>query len=128
MAEAALNIDGKTAWKPRVVKVSSKRQITIPADVYKEGGFAEYAMLEWDGGQLSVKPLTVKNEAASVTILRALVDRGLEGDELVSEYESIVGNIIAFNSAIEESLADMEAGREEPFDDLQHRMEMRYGL
>ena len=128
MAEAALELEMGSAWKPRVVKVSSKRQITIPADVYKEAGFAQYAMLEWDGDQLSIKPLTVRNEAASVTILRALVDRGLEGDELVSEYESIISSISEYNEAIEESLADMAAGREEPFEELQGRMEKKYGL
>ena len=39
MAEAA-------RMAPQRIKVSSKRQITIPAKAYKDMGFTEYALIE----------------------------------------------------------------------------------
>lgn len=127
MAEAAVAIEEKI--EPKLIKVSSKRQITIPAEMFKRSGSPEYAYIEWhEDGSMTVAPITVRNEDASVKILRSLVDRGLEGDELVEEYSKIVTHIIDFQNAIEESLADQAAGREAPFSELRAEIEERYGI
>lgn len=42
---------------PQRIKVSSKRQITIPAKAYKDMGFTEYALIEQTDEGLLIKPL-----------------------------------------------------------------------
>ena len=127
MAEAALAYEQKIA--PRIIKISRKRQITIPADMYKKAGKPEYALASWqDDGSITVEPLSVRNEEASVSILRSLVDKGYEGDELVAEYEAIVNHIVDFNRKIAEALEDEAAGREGSFAELQREMERVYGV
>lgn len=131
MAETALAIElaDEPSEKPRIIKISSKRQITIPSDMYKKANNPEYALATWnEDGSITIEPLTVRNEGASVKILRSLVDKGFEGDELVNEYEKIVNHIIEFNRAIQESLEDEAAGRERPFEELQRELEEKYGL
>ncbi len=49
MAEAA-------RMAPQRIKVSSKRQITIPAKAYKDMGFTEYALIEQTDEGLLIKP------------------------------------------------------------------------
>ncbi len=127
MAEAALALESSMA--PKLVKVSSKRQITIPAEMFKRAGNPRYAYIEWhDDGSMSIDPIPMRNEEAGVAILRSLVERGLEGDELISEYGKAMSHIIDFNAAIRESLADEAAGREAPFSELRDEIEARYGL
>ena len=55
MAEAA-------RMAPQRIKVSSKRQITIPAKAYKDMGFTEYALIEQTDEGLLIKPLNVEDE------------------------------------------------------------------
>lgn len=127
MSEAAQAITYE--MKPRIVKISSKRQITIPADMYKMAQNPQYALATWnEDGSITIDPLTVRNEEATVKIVRSLVEQGLEGEELIAEYEKIVNHIIEFNRKIEEAVEDEAAGREYPFDNLQKTMETRYGL
>ena len=33
--------------KPQAIKISSKRQITIPAKIYEKAGFGDYALCTW---------------------------------------------------------------------------------
>lgn len=63
--------------QPQIIKVSSKRQITIPAHLYKELGFAEHALCVPMGGGLFIAPsrdgstasVTIPSESAVKTIL-----------------------------------------------------------
>ena len=65
MAEAA-------RMAPQRIKVSSKRQITIPAKAYKDMGFTEYALIEQTDEGLLIKPLKVEDEEISLDVLRRL--------------------------------------------------------
>ena len=79
----------------QTVKISSKRQITIPSKFYEAGGFDEYALCTWTENGLLLQPLKVNDEDNSVTILRQLVAEGYEGDELVDKYEEIQNKIVS---------------------------------
>ena len=127
MAEAARAYEAQTA--PRIIKISSKRQITIPADMYEKSGFADYAYVVWnEDGSIGLTPIDVRNEETTVTILRSLLAQGLDGEDLVNEYERIIHPVIDFKAAIEQGLKDVEAGRVEPFNEMQDRLRAKYGL
>ena len=72
MAEAA-------RMAPQRIKVSSKRQITIPAKAYKDMGFTEYALIEQTDEGLLIKPLNVEDEGMSLDVLRPAYRRRLRG-------------------------------------------------
>lgn len=84
--------------QPQRIRVSSKRQITIPAKAYRELGFKEYALIEQTDEGLLIKPLEVANEHASLEILRGLVEEGLEGEELLARYAEACERVVDFNS------------------------------
>ena len=82
MAEAA-------RMAPQRIKVSSKRQITIPAKAYKDMGFTEYALIEQTDEGLLIKPLKVEDEEISLDVLRRLIAEGYEGEALVERYAAV---------------------------------------
>ena len=114
---------------PRIIKISSKRQLTIPADMHAASGFADYAFITWnDDGTISIEPIDVRDESASVAILRSLLAQGLSAEQLVDEYEKIVHPIIDYRAEVERGLKDVEAKRVRPFSDMQQRMKEKHGL
>ena len=126
MAEAMLA--EKPKWEPRVIKISSKRQITIPADVYEESGFAQYALLSRTLDGFSVQPVNVYDEDATVQILRHLLAQGFDGEALIDEYEKINKKLVEFERLIGEGLRDADEGRVVPFDVMQEELRAKYGL
>lgn len=92
MAEAA-------RMAPQRIKVSSKRQITIPAKAYKDMGFTEYALIEQTDEGLLIKPLKVEDEGISLDVLRRLIAEGYEGEALVERYAAVCPHVIKFEDA-----------------------------
>lgn len=92
MAEAA-------RMAPQRIKVSSKRQITIPAKAYKDMGFTEYALIEQTDEGLLIKPLNVEDEGMSLDVLRRLIAEGYEGEALVERYAAVCPHVIKFEDA-----------------------------
>ncbi len=76
----------KTA-SPRALKISSKRQITIPAQIYHAMGFHDYALCTWTDKGLIIEPIETDDEDGTVTILRRLIAEGYSGDELIERYQ-----------------------------------------
>lgn len=81
------------------IKVSSKRQITIPAKAYKDMGFTEYALIEQTDEGLLIKPLKVEDEGVSLDVLRRLIAEGYEGEALVERYAAVCPHVIRFEDA-----------------------------
>ena len=69
MATAALT-------EPLSIKISSKRQITIPAKTYEEAGFKDYALCTWSDKGMFLQPLDVEDEDVTIDILRYLINEG----------------------------------------------------
>ena len=105
-AEAAAPVFG-----PKVVKISSKRQITIPAEAYQACGFADYALVTLTSGGIEVRPVDVEEERLDVRILASLVEQGLEGEELVREFKAAKDRTIALKRHMREAEEDLAAGR-----------------
>lgn len=72
--------------EPQTIKISSKRQITIPAKAYKELNFSNYALCTVTDEGILIRPLAVDKEDISVGILRDLIHQGYEGEELINRY------------------------------------------
>lgn len=84
--------------KSKRMKISSKRQLTIPADFYEDAGFASEAIVEYDdiGKRLIIKPVSaLEGMDFSEEILRDLISRGLSGQELLNEFSRVKKQIPA---------------------------------
>ena len=129
MAEAALK-DYESVPIPRRIKISSKRQITIPVDIYDRCGFAEYALLTETPEGLNIQPfdLADDDEQLTLTLLKYLMDNGFEGDELLEKYAEIKPKFVSYYSAVKRSEADIKAGRVGDFAELQQKMREKYDL
>lgn len=127
MAQAAEALNKRPS--PRIIKISSKRQLTIPADMHAASGFTDYAFATWnDDGTIIIEPIDVRDETASVSILRSLLAQGLSAEQLVDEYEKIVHPVIDYRAEIERGLKDAKAGRVSSFAEMQQRLKEKHGL
>ena len=122
--------DYKSVPVPRRVKISSKRQITIPVDIYERHGFAQYALLTETAEGLVVQPLnlTADDEVATVKLLEYLVAQGCEGDDLIAKYTELKPLFASYYTAIQQSEDDIAAGRVLDFDAMQDSVRSSYGL
>lgn len=102
---------------PQRIKVSSKRQITIPAKVYKDMGFTEYALIEQTDEGLLVKPLKVEDEGVSLDVLRRLIAEGYEGEELVERYAAVCPRVIRFSDLQDSASASVPTPSEAASDE-----------
>lgn len=112
----------------KVVKISSKRQVTIPAEWYREQGFSEYALVTRTETGFTFEPLEVKAEDATERILRELIGAGYEGEELLEKYKEANAKIKSVREKIEEAEADIAAGRVGDFDEMMAELDAKYGL
>ena len=112
----------------QTVKISSKRQITIPSKFYEAGGFDEYALCTWTENGLLLQPLKVNDEDNSVTILRQLVAEGHEGDELIDKYEEIQNKIVSIKHKLQIVEDDIAEGRVGPVGEMFESVRKQYGL
>lgn len=75
--------------KVRLVSVTSKRQLTIPVDFYRELNMSPgkvRCILE--NGRIIIEPIDTSNFwDFSADILQELVSEGLDGEELINEFK-----------------------------------------
>lgn len=112
----------------QTIKISSKRQITIPAKIYEEGGFGEYALRTWTEQGLLLQPLNVDDEDITVDVLRHLIEQGFEGEELIEEYRKVKPRVVSVAAKLKEAEQDVREGRVGPAGEMQERMRKKYGL
>ena len=127
MAEAAAAVDPKE-WEPRVIKISKKRQITIPADVYEKAGFTDCALATWTDEGLVIQPINVDATDETVWMLRRLLEKGFDGEGLIDEYEKWRKNTAELNRLIDEGLRDVAEGRTMPYEEFRQRIRDEYGI
>ena len=97
---------------PQRIKVSSKRQITIPAKAYKDMGFTDYALIEQTDEGLLIKPLKVEDEGVSLDVLRRLITEGYAGEELVERYAALCPHVVRFSDLRDSAPASIPAPQE----------------
>ena len=93
MAEAA-------GMAPQRIKVSSKRQITIPAKAYKDMGFTEYALIRANRRGTAHQAAERGGRGnCPWTCCRRLIAEGYEGEALVERYAAVCPHVIKFEDA-----------------------------
>ena len=127
MSEEAVAAHPKT-WKPRIIKISKKRQVTIPAEIYEKAGFTDCALASWTDEGLVIQPINVDVEDETVWMLRRLLEKGYDGEELIDEYEKWRKNTVEINRLVDEGLRDIDEGRVRPAEEMQRELRAKYGL
>lgn len=114
--------------EPQTIKISSKRQITIPAKYYEAAGFGEYALCTWTDQGILLQPLDVDDEDVTVDILRSLVKQGFEGEELIERYQETKRKIVSVQRKLEEAERDVSDGRVDAYENMRDRIRQKYGV
>ena len=79
--------------KKRRVRISSQRQLTIPKEFYTEMNLADEAMIEFTGKEIIIRSAEQEIVDFSTDILKDLVAKGIEGEELIGEFTRIKASI-----------------------------------
>lgn len=114
--------------KPKAIKISSKRQITIPARLYEQAGFGDYALCTWTDQGLLIQPIEADDEDETVDILRALIAEGYEGEELIAQYRQERRRWAYVAAALEEAERDVAEGRTDSYENMRERVREKYGF
>lgn len=114
--------------EPQTIKISSKRQITIPAQAYKEMGFSEYAWVEQTDDGLLIRPIDIDDEDVSIYVLRKLVEAGYEGEDLVERYKDAFPAITKFHRELSASIEQGKSDEATRFEDTNKKLRAKYGL
>lgn len=114
--------------EPQTIKISSKRQITIPAKYYEAAGFGEYALCTWTDQGILLQPLDVDDEDVTVDILRSLVKQGFEGEELIERYQETKRKIVSVRRKLEEAERNVSDGRVDTYENMRDRIRQKYGV
>ena len=114
--------------EPLAIKISSKRQITIPAKAYEEAGFKDYALCTWSDKGMFLQPLDVEDEDVTIDILRYLINEGYEGEDLIAQYKAMKKKVVSVKDKLDEAERDIAEGRVGSDREMQNRMREKYGL
>ena len=114
--------------EPQTIKISSKRQITIPARYYEEAGFGEYALCIWTDQGILLQPLDMEDEDVTVDILRSLIKQGFEGEELIEHYQEMKRKIVSVRCKLGEAERDVSEGRVDTYENMRDRIRRKYGV
>ena len=114
--------------EPLAIKISSKRQITIPAKAYEEAGFKDYALCTWSDKGMFLQPLDVEDEDVTIDILRYLINEGYEGEDLIAQYKAMKKKVVSVKDKLDEAERDIAEGRVGAAREMQNRLREKYGL
>lgn len=94
LANAILSGDSKMKeLKPKRVKVSKQRQISIPKEYYEKLNFEDEAIVELTDLGIIVRPAKTENVDLSEYILKDLIKMGYKEDELLNKFIEIKRNL-----------------------------------
>ncbi len=113
--------------EPLALKISSKRQITIPSKIYESAGFGEYALCTWTEKGMFLQPLDVGDEDVTVNILRYLIKEGYEGEDLITQYRAMKKKIIPLKAEIDQAERDIAEGRTDSYENMLARVRDEHG-
>lgn len=97
---------GGAAMNRKTIKISEKRQITIPQKYYEELGFTNEAECLVRGNEIVLRPVrTVSGGEFAEQILADLIAKGLYNDELLVAFKAEQKKV---RPAVEAMLSDAE--------------------
>jgi len=87
----------------KIIKVSNKRQITIPQKFYDKLKIDQEVECTITNSEIIIRPIYRETEFAE-EILKDLIDKGLEGNQLLDEFKKTRAKVKpAINRMIEEA-------------------------
>ncbi len=95
-----------TLMEKRRIRISSKRQITIPAKYYEALGFSKEVDCIYSNGMLILTPVKKDDPAFAEEILSDLISQGYTGEKLLSEFKRINRQI---RPAVEKIIEEADA-------------------
>jgi len=88
----------------KIIRVSDKRQVTIPLEYYELLGFGKEAECTLRENEIVIRPLQESLEEFSEEILAELISKGYSGEELLSKFREMRRKIRpAIDSMIKEA-------------------------
>ena len=91
MQTAVMN--GTNTMNYKNIKISEKRQITIPKTIYTDLGFTDKAQCTVKDGALVITPVHSSDCEFASEILSDLIHEGYEGEELLSKFKEMQGKV-----------------------------------
>ena len=98
-------------YNKRIIRVSGKRQITIPLKYFQSLGLSDQVECSLEDGALIIRPLTQDENEFSVEILKDLVAQGFTGDELVQKFTETSQQIKKSGRSMVEEADGIAAGQ-----------------
>jgi len=95
----------------KIIRVSDKRQITIPQKFYEELGFKRDAICYIDGDAIVIRPVSRAGREFSEFILADLLTEGYEGEALLDEFIRRQGQV---RPAVEAMIGEAEQAARDP--------------
>lgn len=89
----------------KVIRISSKRQITIPQKFFDQLGFDSAAECIIRNNELIIRPLKESGGEFAAEILSDLVEQGYSGQELIKQFKIVQKKI---RPGVEEMLEEAE--------------------
>jgi len=103
----AITMQRGIAVEPRRVRISSKRQITIPQKFYEALGFHDEAEVTLREGEIVIRPVAVQsNGEFAEYVLADLIEQGYNGSELLKRFREMQSQI---RPAVESMIAEADA-------------------
>jgi AbrB family looped-hinge helix DNA binding protein len=88
------------------IKVSDKRQITIPIKFFNQLNIQDEVDVFVKNGELVIRPAGRPDHGFATEILKDLVSQGYEGQQLIEEFARVQSQI---RPAVEEMIAEADA-------------------
>ena len=70
----------------KIIRVTGKRQITIPQKFYEQLHFDKEVECVLADGAIVLRPLSTSDDGFTMEILKDLVSQGYSGDELITKF------------------------------------------
>lgn len=96
-------LDREKGFEVKKLRISAKRQITIPQKFYSKLGFTHGAECEIRGKELIIRPIQENGGEFAEEILSDLIKEGFSGEELLRAFRSRQKQI---RPAVEEMLKE----------------------
>ena len=81
-------LEREKAFEVKKLRISAKRQITIPQKFYSQLGFSHGAECEIRGEELIIRPIREGGEEFAEEILSDLIKEGLSGESLLQAFRN----------------------------------------
>ncbi len=94
------------AMENKRIKISSKRQITIPQQFFDSLGFADEAECSLKDGALIIRPVRQNGGEFAEQILADLLEQGYQGDELLAKFKEAQSKV---RPAVERMIQEADA-------------------